>query len=43
MQEIIKILENKLSMLDLTSEDKEQLSDICKKLNIKIYRYENIT
>ncbi len=33
MQDIIKILENKLSTLDLTDEDKEQLSDICKKLN----------
>ena len=33
MLEIIKILENKLLELDLTAEDKEQLSDICKKLN----------
>ena len=33
MLEIIKILENKLLTLDLSDEDKEQLSDICKKLN----------
>jgi len=33
MLEIIKILENKLSTLDLTDDDKEQLTDIIKKLN----------
>lgn len=33
MLEIIKILEDKLSTLHLSDEDKELLSDICKKLN----------
>ncbi len=33
MLELIKTIEKKLSTLDLTDEDKEQLSSICKKLN----------
>ena len=40
MLEIIKILENKLSGLDLTDEDKEQLFGICEKLRKQVEKSE---
>ncbi|MFC2080237.1 SpoIIE family protein phosphatase [Bacteroidota bacterium] len=40
MREVIKMLESKLSELDLTAKDKEELSDICKKLNKSVEKSE---
>ena len=40
MLKIIKILEDKLTKLDLSDEDKNQLSDICKKLNKQVEKSE---